>query len=110
MTGTFPPELIAPDHFYPFTLHRRTGHEGVTVNKQPVFFNASANIPIRIFELNCFQMEILGSTFDDSVFSEKKDRVSVSLTTYNAKVCEPEVRRKHASLIYCRTQVPREVG
>lgn len=57
-------------------------------------------------------MEILGSTFDDSVFSEKKDRVSVSLTTYNAKVCEPEVRKKHAGFICCRTvnPVPREVG
>lgn len=43
-------------------------------------------------------MEILGSTFDDSVFSEKKDRVSVSLTTYNAKVCEPEVRTNGAGL------------
>lgn len=53
-------------------------------------------------------MEILGSTFDDSVFSEKKDRVSVSLTTYNAKVCEPEVRRKHVGFICCRT-VPGEV-
>lgn len=43
-------------------------------------------------------MEILGSTFDDSVFSEKKDRVPVSLTTYNAKVCEPKVRANDASV------------
>lgn len=43
-------------------------------------------------------MEILGSTFDDSVFSEKKYRVPVSLTTYNAKVCEPEVRANYASV------------
>lgn len=35
-------------------------------------------------------MEILGSTFDDSVFSEARDRVSVSLSSYKAKVCEPE--------------------
>ncbi|XP_070691731.1 uncharacterized protein C8orf76 homolog isoform X2 [Pempheris klunzingeri] len=35
-------------------------------------------------------MEILGSTFDDSVFSEARDRVSVSLSSYNAKLCEPE--------------------
>ncbi|XP_068999435.1 uncharacterized protein C8orf76 homolog [Embiotoca jacksoni] len=35
-------------------------------------------------------MEILGSTFDDSVFSEVKDRVCVSLSSYNAKLCEPE--------------------
>ncbi|XP_040900023.1 uncharacterized protein C8orf76 [Toxotes jaculatrix] len=35
-------------------------------------------------------MEILGSTFDDSVFSEARDRVCVSLSSYNAKVCEPE--------------------
>lgn len=43
-------------------------------------------------------MEILGSTFDDSVFSEKKDRLPVSLTTYNAKVCEPKVRANDASV------------
>ncbi|KAM7420311.1 hypothetical protein PAMA_014835 [Pampus argenteus] len=35
-------------------------------------------------------MEILGSTFDDSVFSEARDRVSVSLSSYDAKLCEPE--------------------
>ncbi|GAA6224399.1 uncharacterized protein C8orf76-like [Lates japonicus] len=35
-------------------------------------------------------MEILGSTFDDSMFSEAKDRVCVSLSSYNAKLCEPE--------------------
>ncbi|XP_072250842.1 uncharacterized protein C8orf76 homolog [Leuresthes tenuis] len=35
-------------------------------------------------------MEILGSTFDESVFSEARDRVCVSLSSYNAKVCEPE--------------------
>ncbi|CAJ1062030.1 uncharacterized protein C8orf76 isoform X2 [Xyrichtys novacula] len=35
-------------------------------------------------------MEILGSTFDDSVFSEVRDRVSVPLSSYNAKLCEPE--------------------
>ncbi|XP_044062610.1 uncharacterized protein C8orf76 isoform X2 [Siniperca chuatsi] len=35
-------------------------------------------------------MEILGSTFDDSVFSEARDRVSVALSSYNAKLCEPE--------------------
>lgn len=43
-------------------------------------------------------MEILGSTFDDSVFSENKDRVPVSLTAYNAKVCEPEVRADYAGV------------
>lgn len=35
-------------------------------------------------------MEILGSTFDDSVFSESRDRVCASLSSYNAKLCEPE--------------------
>ncbi|XP_047454126.1 uncharacterized protein C8orf76 [Mugil cephalus] len=35
-------------------------------------------------------MEILGSTFDDSVFSEARDRVCVSLSSYNAKLCESE--------------------
>nr|XP_019946678.1 PREDICTED: uncharacterized protein C8orf76-like [Paralichthys olivaceus] len=35
-------------------------------------------------------MEILGSTFDDSVFSEARDRVCASLSSYNAKLCEPE--------------------
>lgn len=35
-------------------------------------------------------MEILGSTFDDSVFSGARDRVCVTLSAYNAKVCEPE--------------------
>ncbi|KAM9851844.1 uncharacterized protein C8orf76 homolog [Aulostomus maculatus] len=35
-------------------------------------------------------MEIFGSTFDDSVFSEARDRVSVSVAPYTAKRCEPE--------------------
>lgn len=39
-------------------------------------------------------MEILGSTFDDSVFSEVRDKVSASLSSYSAKLCEPEVRRR----------------
>ncbi|XP_024124209.1 uncharacterized protein C8orf76 homolog isoform X2 [Oryzias melastigma] len=36
-------------------------------------------------------MEIFGSTFDDSVFSEVRDRVCESLTSYNPKMCEAEV-------------------
>ncbi|XP_030639025.1 uncharacterized protein C8orf76 homolog [Chanos chanos] len=35
-------------------------------------------------------MEILGSTFDDSVFEESRNRVATVLPTYNAKVCEPQ--------------------
>ncbi|XP_078109656.1 uncharacterized protein C8orf76 homolog isoform X1 [Sander vitreus] len=35
-------------------------------------------------------MEIFGSTFDDSVFLEARDRVSVALSSYNAKLCKPE--------------------
>lgn len=35
-------------------------------------------------------MELFGSTFDDSMFLEEKDRVSVTLKSYNAKVCEPQ--------------------
>ncbi|XP_055083794.1 uncharacterized protein C8orf76 isoform X2 [Periophthalmus magnuspinnatus] len=35
-------------------------------------------------------MEILGSTFDDSMFVEARDRESVALKSYNAKVCEPQ--------------------
>ncbi|XP_053289107.1 uncharacterized protein C8orf76 [Pleuronectes platessa] len=35
-------------------------------------------------------MELVGSTFDDSVFSEARDRVCASLSSYNAKLCEPE--------------------
>ncbi|KAL2084283.1 hypothetical protein ACEWY4_019801 [Coilia grayii] len=35
-------------------------------------------------------MEILGSTFDDSVFEESRNKVSSVLPTYNAKFCEPE--------------------
>ncbi|XP_061529881.1 uncharacterized protein C8orf76 [Phycodurus eques] len=35
-------------------------------------------------------MELFGSNFDDSVFSEAKDRGSVSVSSYNAKCCEPE--------------------
>ncbi|XP_028985563.1 uncharacterized protein C8orf76 isoform X2 [Betta splendens] len=35
-------------------------------------------------------MEIFGSTFDDSVFLEARHRVCESLSSYNAKVCEPE--------------------
>lgn len=44
-------------------------------------------------------MEIFGSTFDDSVFLEARDRVSVALTTYNAKLCEPEVRVSFTTLL-----------
>nr|AAH85422.1 Zgc:101716 [Danio rerio] len=37
-----------------------------------------------------FMMEILGSTFDDSVFEESRDRrVSAALPTYQPKICEP---------------------
>ncbi|KAJ8394640.1 hypothetical protein AAFF_G00044430 [Aldrovandia affinis] len=35
-------------------------------------------------------MEILGSTFDDSVFEESRDKISIPLPSYNAKFCEPE--------------------
>ncbi|XP_035289476.1 uncharacterized protein C8orf76 homolog [Anguilla anguilla] len=35
-------------------------------------------------------MEILGSTFDDSVFEESRNKISISLPSYNAKLCEPE--------------------
>ncbi|KAG7470110.1 hypothetical protein MATL_G00136160 [Megalops atlanticus] len=35
-------------------------------------------------------MEILGSTFDDSVFEESRDKVCIPLPSYTAKVCEPE--------------------
>ncbi|XP_049903145.1 uncharacterized protein C8orf76 [Epinephelus moara] len=35
-------------------------------------------------------MEIFGSTFDDSMFSEARDRVTVTLSSYNAKLCQPE--------------------
>lgn len=35
-------------------------------------------------------MELFGSTFDDSMFLEARDRVSVTLASYNAKVCEPQ--------------------
>lgn len=35
-------------------------------------------------------MELFGSTFDDSMFLEERDRVSVALKSYNAKVCEPQ--------------------
>ncbi|XP_059364410.1 uncharacterized protein C8orf76 homolog [Carassius carassius] len=34
-------------------------------------------------------MEILGSTFDDSVFEESRNRVSVALPAYEPKLCEP---------------------
>uniref|UniRef100_A0A8C6NKV6 Chromosome 8 open reading frame 76 n=1 Tax=Nothobranchius furzeri TaxID=105023 RepID=A0A8C6NKV6_NOTFU len=35
-------------------------------------------------------MEIFGSTFDDSVFLEARERVCESLSSYNAKVCDPQ--------------------
>uniref|UniRef100_A0A1A8H0Y9 Chromosome 8 open reading frame 76 n=1 Tax=Nothobranchius korthausae TaxID=1143690 RepID=A0A1A8H0Y9_9TELE len=35
-------------------------------------------------------MEIFGSTFDDSVFLEARERVCESLSAYNAKVCDPQ--------------------
>lgn len=36
-------------------------------------------------------MEILGSTFDDSVFEESRNRVSAALPAYEPKLCEPLV-------------------
>ncbi|KAI7806660.1 uncharacterized protein C8orf76 homolog [Triplophysa rosa] len=35
-------------------------------------------------------MEIFGSTFDDSVFEESRNRVAAVLPTYEPKLCEPE--------------------
>ncbi|CAL8336974.1 uncharacterized protein C8orf76 homolog [Gadus morhua] len=35
-------------------------------------------------------MEIFGSAFDDSMFGESKDKVSVSLLPYKAKLCESQ--------------------
>uniref|UniRef100_A0A3B3QZH2 Zgc:101716 n=1 Tax=Paramormyrops kingsleyae TaxID=1676925 RepID=A0A3B3QZH2_9TELE len=35
-------------------------------------------------------MEIFGSTFDDSVFEECRNRVPIALSSYNAKSCEPK--------------------
>nr|XP_020490452.1 uncharacterized protein C8orf76-like isoform X1 [Labrus bergylta] len=43
-------------------------------------------------------MEIFGSTLDDSLFLEARDRVSEPLSSYNAKVCEPEWFCKSAAL------------
>ncbi|XP_076006527.1 uncharacterized protein C8orf76 homolog isoform X2 [Genypterus blacodes] len=43
-------------------------------------------------------MEIFGSTFDDSVFSEARDRVFTALSSYNAKLCEPEWFCEEAAL------------
>uniref|UniRef100_H3AMV2 Chromosome 8 open reading frame 76 n=1 Tax=Latimeria chalumnae TaxID=7897 RepID=H3AMV2_LATCH len=35
-------------------------------------------------------MEILGSEFDDSVFAKSREKTVAPLTSYNAKLCEPE--------------------
>ncbi|KAM9797990.1 uncharacterized protein C8orf76 homolog [Neosynchiropus ocellatus] len=35
-------------------------------------------------------MDVLGSTFDDTLFSETKDRTGSSQSSYEAKLCEPE--------------------
>lgn len=43
-------------------------------------------------------MEILGSTFDDSVFSEARDRVCVSVSSYSAKFCESQWFCQNAAL------------
>ncbi|XP_027875104.1 uncharacterized protein C8orf76 homolog [Xiphophorus couchianus] len=43
-------------------------------------------------------MEIFGSTFDDSVFSEARERVCESLSSYNAKLCEPQWFCENAAL------------
>ncbi|XP_057691475.1 uncharacterized protein C8orf76 isoform X2 [Corythoichthys intestinalis] len=43
-------------------------------------------------------MELFGSNFDDSVFLEAKDRSSVSVSSYNAKTCEPEWFGESAAL------------
>lgn len=39
---------------------------------------------------NFFNMEILGSTFDDSVFEESRSKVLAALPTYEPKLCEPQ--------------------
>ncbi|CAL1610658.1 unnamed protein product [Knipowitschia caucasica] len=43
-------------------------------------------------------MELFGSTFDDSMFVETKDRECVILESYKAKVCEPQWFREDAAL------------
>ncbi|XP_077577456.1 uncharacterized protein C8orf76 homolog [Stigmatopora nigra] len=43
-------------------------------------------------------MDLFGSNFDDSVFSEAKDRSAVSVLSYNAKSCEPEWFGESAAL------------
>ena len=45
-------------------------------------------------------MEIFGSTFDDSVFGETKDKVSVNLLPYKAKFCESQVRLSPVEYIH----------
>ncbi|KAL4616979.1 zinc fingers and homeoboxes protein 1-like [Arapaima gigas] len=35
-------------------------------------------------------MEIFGSAFDDSVFEDSRNKVSVALSSYDAKLCEPK--------------------
>lgn len=46
---------------------------------------------VRLTNTRVFIMEILGSTFDDSVFEESRNRVSAALPTYEPKLCEPLV-------------------
>lgn len=46
---------------------------------------------MRLTDTRVFIMEILGSTFDDSVFEESRNRVLAALPTYEPKLCEPLV-------------------
>ena len=45
-------------------------------------------------------MEILGSNFDDSVFAETRNRVSVVLPSYNAKFCEAQVSLEARMILF----------
>lgn len=55
-------------------------------------------------------MEILGSTFDDSVFEESRNRVSAALPAYEPKLCEPLVGNVTTRNIYNKLPITHRKG
>lgn len=75
------------------TLKVGTEHGGVNkrCSGSAVFSDGFTLGSWRVYHSFTLRMEIFGSTFDDSVFLEAKDRVPVTLTGYSAKRCEAQV-------------------
>lgn len=58
----------------------------LTINSED---DVQLSLSIRFGKI-CDKMEFFGCTFDDSMFLEERDRLSVTVKSYHAKVCEPQ--------------------